>query len=92
LAGTVSGNASAAAIAASENHHYELALKALDVRAKSVPENPGTYFLRATCYDHLKAFKQASENYRKFLEVAAGKFPNEEWQARHRLIAIEPKK
>jgi len=80
------------AIAASENHHYELALKALDVRAKSVPENPGTYFLRATCYDHLKAFKQASENYRKFLEVAAGKFPNEEWQARHRLIAIEPKK
>src|SRR6267142_1412793 len=71
---------------------YDLALKALDVRAKSLPENPGTYFLRATCYDHLKAFKQASENYRKFLEVAAGKFPNEEWQARHRLIAIEPKK
>ena len=80
------------AIAASENHHYELALKALDARARSVPENPATYFLRATCYDHLRAFKQASQNYRKFLEVAEGKFPTQEWQARHRLIAIEPKK
>lgn len=80
------------AIAASENQHYELALKALDVRGQLAPENPGTYFLRATCYDHLKAFQQASENYRKFLEVAEGKFPTQEWQARHRLIAIEPKK
>jgi tetratricopeptide (TPR) repeat protein len=80
------------AVVASENQHYELALKALDARAQLVPDNPGTYFLRATCYDHLKAFKQASENYRKFLEVAEGKFPTQEWQAKHRLIAIEPKK
>jgi Flp pilus assembly protein TadD len=80
------------AIVASENKHYELALKALEVRTQFVPDNAGTYFLRATCYDHLKDFKQASENYRKFLEVAEGKFPTQEWQARHRLIAIEPKK
>lgn len=80
------------AVVAAENHNYELALKALDARARLVPENPGTYFLRATCYDHLRAFKQASENYRKFLEVAEGKFPTQEWQARHRLIAIEPRK
>lgn len=80
------------AIVASENKHYELALKALAARTQFVPDNPGTYFLRATCYDHLKDFKQASENYRKFLEVAEGKFPTQEWQARHRLIAIEPKK
>ncbi|MCI0352546.1 MAG: tetratricopeptide repeat protein [Acidobacteriales bacterium] len=80
------------AIVAAENQHYELALKALDARAQYVPDNAGTYFLRATCFDHLKAFKQASENYRKFLEVAEGKFPTQEWQARHRLIAIEPKK
>jgi Flp pilus assembly protein TadD len=80
------------AIVASENQHYELALRALETRAQLVPDNAGTYFLRATCYDHLKAFKQASENYRKFLEVAQGKFPTQEWQARHRLIAIEPKK
>jgi len=30
------------------------------------------------------------ENYKAFLAIADGKFPNEEWEARHRLIAIEP--
>ncbi len=80
------------AIAASENKQYDLAVHALDARAKYLPETPGTYFLRATSYDNLKAFKQAAENYRHFLEVAQGKFPDQEWQARHRLIAIDPKK
>ena len=80
------------AIVAAENKHYELALKALDARGQFLPEDATTYYLRATCFDHLKAFPQASENYRKFLELAEGKFPTQEWQARHRLIAIEPKK
>jgi tetratricopeptide (TPR) repeat protein len=80
------------AIAANENKNYELAIKALEARAKFVPENPGSYFLRATTYDHLRDYKRAAENYHKFLEVAEGKFPDQEWQARHRLIAIEPKK
>jgi tetratricopeptide (TPR) repeat protein len=80
------------AIAANENKHYELAIKALEARAKFVPENPGSYFLRATTYDHLRDYKRAAENYHKFLEVAEGKFPDQEWQARHRLVAIEPKK
>jgi tetratricopeptide (TPR) repeat protein len=80
------------ALAANENKNYELAIKALEARAKFVPENPGSYFLRATTYDHLRDYKRAAENYHKFLEVAEGKFPDQEWQARHRLIAIEPKK
>jgi len=80
------------ALAASENKQYELAIRALDTRAKFLPETPGTYFLRATSYDNLKAFKQAAANYRQFLEVAQGKFPDQEWQARHRLLAIDPKK
>lgn len=80
------------AIAASENKQYDLAVRALDERAKFMPETPGTYFLRATSYDNLKAFRQAAENYRRFLEVAQGKFPDQEWQARHRLIAIDPNK
>jgi len=79
------------ALAASENKQYELAIRALDARAKFLPETPGTYFLRATSYDNLEAFKQAAENYRQFLEVAQGKYPDQEWQARHRLIAIDPK-
>ena len=79
------------AMAASENKQYQLVVRALDTRAKFLPETPGTYFLRATAYDNLKAPKQAAENYRQFLEVAQGKFPEQEWQARHRLIAIDPK-
>ena len=80
------------AVAANENKNYELAIKATDARAKYLPEIPVSYFLRATAYDHLRAYKQAAENYHKFLEVAHGEYPDQEWQARHRLIAIEPKK
>jgi tetratricopeptide (TPR) repeat protein len=80
------------AVAANENKNYELAIRALDARAKFLPELPVGYFLRATAYDHLHAYKQAAENYHRFLEVAGGQLPDQEWQARHRLIAIEPKK
>lgn len=79
------------AIAASENQNYPLAIKAVDTRAKFLPETPGTYFLRATSYDHLRAYPQAVENYKQFLVMAKGKFPDQEWQARHRIIAIDPK-
>ena len=78
--------------AANENKNYELVIKVLDARAKFLPEAPIGYFLRATAYDHLRQYKPAAENYHRFLEVATGKFPDQEWQARHRLIAIEPKK
>lgn len=80
------------AVAASENKNYELAIKAADARAKYLPEIPVSYFLRASAYDHLRDYKQAAANYHKFLEVANGAYPDQEWQARHRLIAIEPKK
>jgi tetratricopeptide (TPR) repeat protein len=79
------------AIVASSNKNYVLALQALDVRAKYLPEIPATYFLRATSFDNLKAIPQAVEYYQRFLAVAGGKFPDEEWQARHRLIAIDPR-
>jgi Flp pilus assembly protein TadD len=80
------------AFAASENKDYALTIKALEVRAKSLPETPLTYFLRASALDHLKDFKKAAANYRLFLQTAGGKYPDQEWQAKHRLIAIEPKK
>ncbi len=78
--------------AANENKNYGLVIKALDARAQFLPEIPATYFLRATAYDHLRQNKLAAQNYHRFLEVAGGQFPDQEWQARHRLIAIEPKK
>ena len=80
------------AFAASENKNYPLALKALDARARFLPDIPLTLFLRATSLDHLGARKEAAVSYHQFLAAAEGKFPEQEWQARHRLIAIEPKK
>lgn len=78
------------ALAASGNKDYGLAIKALDARKKLLPELPSSYFLRATCYDHLRQFAEAVENYKAFLAVSNGQFPDDEWKARHRLIAIEP--
>ena len=80
------------AFAASENKDYELVVRALDARAKLLPEVPITYFLRASAYDHLRDTKKAAANYHLFLNTANGKYPDQEWQAKHRLIAIEPKK
>lgn len=79
------------AAAANENKNYPLVLKALEDRAKYLPEIPASYFLRATAFDHLRDYKPAAENYHHFLEVANGQYPDQEWQARHRLITIEPK-
>jgi Flp pilus assembly protein TadD len=78
------------AVVAAANKQYPMALQALDDRAKYLPEIPATYFLRATTFDNLKALPQAVENYKRFLAVDDGKFPDQEWQARHRLIALDP--
>ena len=80
------------AIAADENKNYPLAIQALEVRDKLLPPTTVGYFMRATAYDHLHDFKQASVYYHLFLDAAKGQYPDQEWQARHRLIAIEPKR
>lgn len=78
------------AYAAQENKNYELTIRALDARAKLKPETSATYFLRATAYDSLRMYKPAAANYKLFLSSDAGKFPDQEFQARHRLKAIQP--
>ena len=80
------------AFAANDNKDYPVVIRALDVRAKLLPETPMTYFLRASAYDHLHDLKNAANNFHLFLNDAKGKYPDQEWQAKHRLIAIEPKK
>jgi tetratricopeptide (TPR) repeat protein len=80
------------AVAANENQDYVLAIRAADLRGQYLPENPMSYFLRATAYDHLRDAKNAAKYYHQFLDVAGGKYPDQEWQAQHRLIAIEPKR
>jgi Flp pilus assembly protein TadD len=81
------------AFAASENKNYELTIRALNGRSLLNAEMPAIcFFLRASAYDHLRDYKQAALDYHNFLDVASGKYPDQEWQATHRLIAIEPKK
>jgi tetratricopeptide (TPR) repeat protein len=78
------------AYAAQQNKNYELAIRVLDARLKLQPETPATYFLRAEAYDSLRMYKPAAENYKLFLAAAEGKYPDQEFQARHRLKAIQP--
>jgi Tfp pilus assembly protein PilF len=80
------------AFAASNTKDYALVIRALDARAKLLPEVAITYFLRASAYDHLRDPKKAALNYHLFLKAANGKYPDQEWQATHRLNALEPKK
>jgi len=61
------------------------------MRSKYLPEVPATYFLWATAYDTLHDKASAATYYQHFLDAAAGKFPDQEWQARQRLILISKK-
>lgn len=77
------------AFADSELHQYQEELTALSMRSKFAPENPSTLFLWATAYDNLHQRKQAVDAYHRFLAADQGKFPDQEWQAKHRLVALE---
>jgi predicted Zn-dependent protease len=76
------------AFAHSQLHQDQQALKDLAARQKIVADTPETLFLWATSYDNLHQMKQAAEYYDRFLAAAQGKYPNEEWQAKHRLVAL----
>ncbi|MGB7987423.1 MAG: tetratricopeptide repeat protein, partial [Terracidiphilus sp.] len=80
------------AFAASRTNRPEVTLHALIMRSKYLPEVPSTYFLWATAYDTLHRKTEAAAYYHHFLDAAAGKYPNQEWQARQRLLLLEAKK
>ncbi|MFZ1085455.1 MAG: tetratricopeptide repeat protein [Terracidiphilus sp.] len=80
------------AFAASRTNRPEITLHALTMRSKYLPEIPSTYFLWATAYDTLHQKTAAATYYHHFLDAAAGKYPNQEWQARQRLLFLEAKK
>ncbi len=87
-----SGDAwSGLAFAASKTRQPAVALHALTMRSKFLPEVPSTYFLWATSYDTMHQKVQAIAYYHHFLDAAAGKFPDQEWQARQRLLLLEKK-
>lgn len=80
------------AFAASRAHHPELSLQALAARATVLANSPSSLFLEAIAHDALRQNKEAVMAYRAFLAAAAGKYPDEEFEARHRLIALEHQK
>ena len=89
------GNAdgwSGLAFAASRTKHPDLALHALAMRSRHAPENASSLFLWAISYDSLHQNQQAASYYHRFLDTAQGKFPNQEWQARQRLLILEKKR
>jgi Flp pilus assembly protein TadD len=81
--------ASHLAFAASSNEDPATTLQALAIRDKVLPQSPSSLFLAATAHDKLHQVKQARDLYKQFLSVANNKFPDEEWQARHRLVTLE---
>jgi tetratricopeptide (TPR) repeat protein len=84
------GNAAShLAFAASQNNDPTTTLHALEIRATVLPQSPSSLFLAAAAHDKLHQVKQASDLYKQFLSVANGQFPDEEWEARHRLLTLE---
>jgi Flp pilus assembly protein TadD len=79
------------AFAASRTNQPSITLHALTERSKLLPEVPSTYFLWATAFDTLHQKAAAVTYYHHFLDSSAGKFPDQEWQARQRIKLLENK-
>ena len=77
------------AFAASSNNDPSGALQALSVRATVLPPSAPVLFLTAISHDKLHQVKPAIEAYKQFIEASKGSNPDEEFEARHRLIALE---
>ncbi len=72
---------------------YDIALQALDKVKQLNAEKPGHKYLRAITLDKIKQNKQqaklAAAAYQDFLNVAGGKFPDEEFKARQRMKILD---
>jgi Flp pilus assembly protein TadD len=77
------------AFAASKNKDPKTCLQALAARATVLPNSPTSLFLEATAHDTLRENKDAIKAYKAFLAISEGKFPDQEFEAKHRLIALE---
>ena len=71
------------------NENYEAALDAMDRLAKVETPKPGSWFVRAICYDKLSRKAEAIEAYKKFLDQDGGQHDTQDFQARHRVLALQ---
>jgi tetratricopeptide (TPR) repeat protein len=65
-------------------NRYSEAIPILELLAKAPDAAPYVFFVLATCYDHLRARKEALANYEHFLQISKGQAPDQEWQATQR--------
>ena len=77
------------AFAASENGDPEAALRALQLRATVLPVSAPVLFLTAISHDKLHHTRLAQQAYKQFLAASNGSNPDQEFEARHRLVALE---
>ena len=68
---------------------YQTALAAFDKARDLGQDTPGNWFLHAIILDKLRQLKPAVEAYQRFLSMSQGKNPDQEFQARHRLITLQ---
>ena len=80
------------ALAASKTNQPMFTLHALTMRSRYLPELPSTYYLWATAYDALHDYARAITYYHHFLDASSGKMPNQELQAKQRLMVLGGKR
>lgn len=68
---------------------YPQALGALDKLRELHAEKPGHFYLRAIILDKLRQLKPALASYQQFLETSNGQNPDQEFQARGRVKALQ---
>ncbi len=71
------------------NENYPAALEAMDHLAKLETPKPGSWFVRAICYDKLSRKAEAIEAYQKFLDQDDGQHDTQDFQARHRILVLQ---
>jgi superkiller protein 3 len=71
------------------NENYGQALEAMDRLAKLEAPKPGSWFVRAICYDKLSRKAEAIEAYQKFLDLDGGQHDTQDFQARNRIPVLQ---
>jgi Flp pilus assembly protein TadD len=71
------------------NENYAAALEAMDRLAKLETPKPGSWFVRAICYDKLSRKAEALDSYQKFLDQDGGQHDTQDIQARHRMLLLQ---
>lgn len=71
------------------SENYSAALDAMDRLARLETPTPGSWFVRAICYDKLSRKAEAIEAYQKFLDQDGARHDTQDFQARQRILFLQ---